>query len=531
MADEQKDLGSTPADEATESSAETEGASPSESSAAPDSESPGKTNAPSADEPILGKDYLIDYYALLGVPRDSSQEAINQAFRKKQKEWHPDRYSGLAPEMQAEAAQRSSVLNQAQETLGNAEKRADYDQTLNAFVGPVSKDGKPVGSSVGKEIGTDGPAAKVGSGSNRVALLLAGAGVAVLVLVVVLVIVLTGGSDKTVATVGSAPVKQSELNTWLGIAHNSMQTKFPKKGTAAYKTIQGQIVSFLVQAQEYKQKSAQLGVAKVSTADVDKEIASIKKQLGGEAKFTALLKQRHLTLADARLEITNTVLQKKLYDKVTSAVTVDDAAAQAYYKSNSSQFKQPATRKVRHILIAVNKNGIGVSDPKAGTDKVVDFAKSKALATKVEGELQAGGDFAKLALKYSQDPGSKSQGGQLTVAQGQTVPEFDKVAFSLPDNQVSPPVKSQFGYHIIEALAPATPAKTSSFASVKTQLKKQLESSRKQQVWTTFQAKLVAEYKPKVHYVTGYAPVTTTTAATPSTTPSTTTSSSTTTTP
>jgi foldase protein PrsA len=82
-------------------------------------------------------------------------------------------------------------------------------------------------------------------------------------------------------------------------------------------------------------------------------------------------------------------------------------------------------------------------------------------AQKVEAALKGGQDFASVAKQYSIDPGSKDKGGELgTFKRGQMVPAFDKVAFSQPLNVISPPVKSQFGYHIIqvEARTPATKA-------------------------------------------------------------------------
>ncbi len=76
---------------------------------------------------------------------------------------------------------------------------------------------------------------------------------------------------------------------------------------------------------------------------------------------------------------------------------------------------------------------------------------SLALANQVEADLKAGQSFATLAQKYSTDPGSKDKGGDLgTFRRGQMVPAFDKYAFSAPVGVISPPIKSPFGYHIIQ---------------------------------------------------------------------------------
>ena len=125
-------------------------------------------------------------------------------------------------------------------------------------------------------------------------------------------------------------------------------------------------------------------------------------------------------------------IAKRIYDKVTSDVKVDDAAVQSYYdKNKKTLYTTPESRHVRHILV-----------------------KKKALADQLYAQLaKDDSQFAALAKKYCEDPGSKANGGDLNEVQrkGQTVPEFDKVAFSIETNVVSKPVKTQFGYHIIEA--------------------------------------------------------------------------------
>ena len=122
------------------------------------------------------------------------------------------------------------------------------------------------------------------------------------------------------------------------------------------------------------------------------------------------------------------------------APQINDQQARAYYQAHLKDYSVPDQVKVRHILISVPK----------GADAKTDAA-AKAKAEDVLKQLRAGGDWTALAKKYSDDPGSKAQGGELGMLQhGVTVPEFDKAAFALNPGQISEPVKTQFGYHIIQ---------------------------------------------------------------------------------
>ena len=119
---------------------------------------------------------------------------------------------------------------------------------------------------------------------------------------------------------------------------------------------------------------------------------------------------------------------------------VTDADVLAYYNQHKDQYQVKEQVKVRHILIAVPQ----------GADAKTDAA-AKAKAEDILKQIRAGGNFADLAAKNSDDPGSKVQGGELGfLDRGATVPEFDKKAFEQNPGQVSDLVKTQFGYHIIQ---------------------------------------------------------------------------------
>jgi peptidyl-prolyl cis-trans isomerase D len=123
---------------------------------------------------------------------------------------------------------------------------------------------------------------------------------------------------------------------------------------------------------------------------------------------------------------------------------VTDQELHTYYDQHRDEYRLPEQVKVTHILIKIPLPG---PDGKVD-EKGVETARQKA--EDVLKQVKAGGDFAKLAGQYSDDPGSAKSGGELGwIGRGRTVPEFEKAAFSLGKGQTSDLVKSSYGFHII----------------------------------------------------------------------------------
>ncbi len=161
-----------------------------------------------------------------------------------------------------------------------------------------------------------------------------------------------------------------------------------------------------------------------------------------------------------------------------------DADLQAYYNAHQAQFQVKEQVKVRHILIAASAG----ADPKAD-------AAARTKATDLLTQIKAGGNFADLASKNSDDPGSKTQGGELGwLDRGKTVPEFDKAAFSLAPGQTSDVIKTQFGYHILQVEDKKT-AHTRTLAEVKPEILPILEQQRAGAAEQTFASQLADDAK------------------------------------
>ena len=161
--------------------------------------------------------------------------------------------------------------------------------------------------------------------------------------------------------------------------------------------------------------------------------------------------------------------------ELLKGITVSDDEAQKFYDDNKNSFMQPEKVHARHILIS------GDADE---------------LAAKIIADLKAGASFDVLAKEYSLDPGSKANGGDLgEFPRGVMVPDFEKAAFALKNpGDISEPVKSQFGLHIIklEAKIPAAPTP---FEQVKPRIMQELREKKTQELLKARSEELEKIYK------------------------------------
>jgi parvulin-like peptidyl-prolyl isomerase len=311
--------------------------------------------------------------------------------------------------------------------------------------------------------------------------------------------------EDAIAVFDGTPITKTQLDVLVNQTKNNYKAtkqQFPKAGTPEYQSLQTQWVLFLVQNAELHKAAADKGVS-VTSKDVDAaEKQLVDGQFGGKrADYEKALKAQGLTAADYRPILERQALMNKLFDVVTKDVTVTDQDVLTYYAQNQSQY--PQSRDVRHILLSVT-HPAGCSPVQDAKKCKVDFAKSKAQADKVYAQLKAGASFAALAKKYSQDPGSKNSGGKLTIQRGQTVPQFEKTAFALKVNEISKPVKTVYGYHVIEALSPVK----GSFDGYKETIRQTLLQQKRNDDMNSWVTKLTDDDKSKVKYAAGYEPPT-----------------------
>ncbi len=202
-----------------------------------------------------------------------------------------------------------------------------------------------------------------------------------------------------------------------------------------------------------------------SDSQISAEIDRIRGELGGEPALQAAMERQKLTMADVRRLLRLSLTVRALIPQV-APVQISDEELRKAYDERKKQFDQPEQIRVSHILI------------RAAGPQQEDRAKQTILL--IQGRLARGEKFADLAKQYSEDPGSKDRGGDLGfVNKGTLDPAFEQAAFALKAGEVSGPVKSQFGYHLI-LFHERKPAHQATFAEVQKPLRDQLVRERQE---------------------------------------------------
>jgi peptidyl-prolyl cis-trans isomerase C len=197
----------------------------------------------------------------------------------------------------------------------------------------------------------------------------------------------------------------------------------------------------------------------VNDAQINARFDDMVKESGQKIEeIEAILAQRGSTISDFKEQAVRPQLSiEKLYEADASYKAVTEADANAFYSQNKTRFEKPEQVRASHILIMTkDKDEAGKAEAKK---KIEDLLK----------QARGGADFAELARKHSEDPGSKDKGGEYTFPKGQMVPEFEQAAFALEPNKISDVVETQYGYHIIK-LSEKLPAKTETFDEAKAKI-------------------------------------------------------------
>jgi len=199
-------------------------------------------------------------------------------------------------------------------------------------------------------------------------------------------------------------------------------------------------------------------------ADADTAYTNLLKKFPTPEAFEHQIKAAGMTVEELRAKAGQEATAKATLKRLLG-INITDEDAKDYYTKHPSDFEEPEMVHARHILLMTmdpaTRMPLSTNAVAAKRHQIDDIRK----------RIVAGEDFATLAKQYSEDPGSKDEGGELPeFSRGQMVPEFESAAFALTTNQVSEVVTTQFGFHVIKLLD-RTPAKKVDFTTAAPEIK------------------------------------------------------------
>jgi peptidyl-prolyl cis-trans isomerase SurA len=257
--------------------------------------------------------------------------------------------------------------------------------------------------------------------------------------------------DRVLAIVGNRPVLASQVEEEI-FSRESQGAKLPTS-PEGLKAVRQQIVGSIIDEELLVQQAQRDTAIKVTDEEiasgVEEQVRKVRANFTSEVDYRAELQKagfqtpeeyrRWLSDQQRRAAFQNRLVEKLRSDgKLKSVSPTEKEMRQFFDEQRASLGTRPATHSFRQI----------VNSPKPSPEAK---ARTKAQADSIVLELRRGADFATAARRFSQDPGSKEQGGSLNwFRRGVMVPEFERVAFGLKPGVVSDPVESPFGYHIIQ---------------------------------------------------------------------------------
>ena len=241
-----------------------------------------------------------------------------------------------------------------------------------------------------------------------------------------------------VATVEGQDIKKEELEQALTAA--LARQGIPADQLPGDQKNQGyrMLLNDLITEKLVSKRSAKV---EVKEEDIAAQFEQFRTRFGTPEAFEEQMKQSGQSVEKVKTDIRSYLKQQNwVQDQVKDAPKATDADAEEYYTKNPNDFKKPEQVRASHILIAV---------PADATEAQV--GEKKKLAEAISVRVKGGEAFDKLAAELSEDPSAKQNSGDLNFfTREQMVPEFANAAFGMKKGEISTPVKSQFGFHIIQ---------------------------------------------------------------------------------
>lgn len=288
-----------------------------------------------------------------------------------------------------------------------------------------------------------------------------------------------------IAVVGGEPVARATFDQLMRRIRRSYQLQkrtFPAVGTAKYQAVKDEAVALLVWRVTLRQAAAAFGV-EVPEATVEARLGQIREQWGGPVSFGRVLARLGLSERLLRDEIRTRLLHQAVRNKLWEGVTVSDEEIASHYARHIGDFVVPENRDVRHILV-----------------------RTRTRAERLYRQLRAGASFRTLARSQSLDRATRKKGGVLAVYRGRGDAGFERVAFALHTGQLSRPVRTRAGWHVIQALTPIRPAVARPLEDVRTVIRDLIRLAKANALMERWVKDAKAEWAKKTVYALGFGP-------------------------
>lgn len=245
--------------------------------------------------------------------------------------------------------------------------------------------------------------------------------------------------DSVVAVVNNDVIMRSELDD--RVAQIEQQNQSQSGSLPPRAQLERQVLERMVM-EEIQLQMAEEANLTIDDTELNRQVRSIAESNGMTLdEFADAVEAEGMTLARVREDVRREMLMRQVQQRqIRNRVSVSDRDVERFINQRPGQSSDQSfieETRARHVLIELTPNR--------------DESQARARAEEVRERLLQGEDFASVAREYSDDSGSALNGGELGwVRPGQTVPAFEEAMRELSVNQISQPVRSQFGYHIIE---------------------------------------------------------------------------------
>ncbi len=298
------------------------------------------------------------------------------------------------------------------------------------------------------------------------------------------------GCAKAAASVNGMEIKSSEVDFYIDFIKTQNPELAGPENEETLKMIEFQVTEALVLNKLLEAYALENDMA-VTDEEYENELSKLKAMHATEEEFLQELKANNLTMEFLSKELRMQVLRDKVFDKETADVVVDEAEILEYYEDNKDiYFKIEEQARMGHILIRFeSEDGAEIAEIPA-EEELLSKSDAFQKVSDIKNEIDSGASFEDLARKYSQDPFSAENGGEMGfIGKGQLVEEFEEAAFLLKDGETSDIVETIFGYHIIK-MYEYMEASYMAFDEVKEDIKNYIESVNKNEKWEKFMTAL-----------------------------------------